>query len=152
MNLRPSRIRSVPKPVKELPQAIIAVDGKLTLFLPIPNRAVSPNAQRGQSKKAAINKSKKVKAHRFRAKVAMKNAMVLFDFDPALPRFTGYSLAFFFSTTRFRDDDNADASCKAYRDGIAEALGMDDRNLRKCALSTHAKDAAMPRVEFTLHP
>ena len=51
----------------------------------------------------------------------------------------------------FRDDDNADGSCKAYRDGIATALGMDDKRLKKCLLSTFANDAECPRVEITLH-
>ncbi len=63
----------------------------------------------------------------------------------------GYSLAFFFKTAAFRDDDNADGSCKAYRDGIAQALGIDDKTFKKIKLSTHAKDAANPRVEITIY-
>ena len=59
---------------------------------------------------------------------------------------------FFFKTSAFRDDDNADASVKAYRDGIAAALKMNDRDLRKCQLSTYAKDPLCPRVEITLYP
>lgn len=73
------------------------------------------------------------------------------DQGKPVPQFAGYSLAHYFKTAAWRDDDNADGACKAYRDGIAAALGIDDRGLRKLALSTFHKDAANPRVEITLH-
>lgn len=63
----------------------------------------------------------------------------------------GYSLAHYFPTFRFRDEDNADGSCKAYRDGICDALGIDDQDFCKIALSTRAKDAKNPRVEITIY-
>ena len=125
-------------------------DGLLTIFLPIPATACSPNARRGESRGAAIRKSKIIKAHRLLGKMAMAKAIVL-EGIPADVRFTGYSLAFYFRTAAFRDDDNADASIKAYRDGIASALGMNDRDLKKCRLSTYQKDAECPRVEITIH-
>ena len=31
---------------------------------------------------------------------------------------------------RKRDDDNIIASCKSYRDGVADALGVDDSTMR----------------------
>jgi hypothetical protein len=125
-------------------------DGSLTVSLPIPDRAVSPNARRGQSRWAAIAKSKVVKEHRKRARYVFEVAIEAHALKGRV--FTGYSLAHFFETAAFRDDDNADASCKAYRDGCAEALKMDDKGLRKCRLSTQAKDAECPRVEFTIYP
>lgn len=125
-------------------------DGSLTLSLPIPDRAVSPNAHRGQSRWAAIMKAKAVKAHRTRAKYAFETAVESRGLQGK--SWGGYSLAFFFETAAFRDDDNADASCKAYRDGCADALRMNDKALRKTQLSTHAKDAECPRVEMTIHP
>jgi hypothetical protein len=125
-------------------------DGSLTVSLPIPDRAVSPNAQRGQSRWAAIAKSRVVKEHRKRARFAFEAAIEARGLKDM--KWSGYSLAFYFETARFRDDDNADASCKAYRDGCAEALRMDDKGLRKCRLSAHAKDAECPRVEFTIYP
>jgi len=124
----------------------------ITITLPIPDRAVSPNAQRGQSKWAAIKKSKIVKAHRFRALVLVHNKLLNIRPIPAPSEWAGYSLAFFFKTAAFRDDDNADASCKAYRDGIADSLGINDKGFRKLKLSTHAKDAKNPRVEITIYP
>ena len=125
-------------------------DGRITLRLPIPSSICSPNARRGESRAAAIRKSKAIKAHRELSNLTCISALV--GKGIVNPRFSGYSLAFFWKTKAYRDDDNADASCKAYRDGIASALEMDDRNLRKCALSTHSKDASRPRVEITLHP
>lgn len=126
----------------------------MTITLPIPDRAVSPNARRGQSRRAAIAKAGVVKRHRLRAKLAALKVIgdAFHVRGLPVPAFAGYSLAHFFKTAALRDDDNADAACKAYRDGIAEALGMDDRGLRKLKLSTIAKDAANPRVEITLYP
>ncbi len=121
----------------------------LTLSLPIPDRTVSPNAQRGQSRWAAIVKSKAVKQHRKRAQFALEAALEQNGLKGV--KWSGYSLAFYFPTMAFRDDDNADGSCKAYRDGCATALKVDDKTLRKIKLSTHAKDSECPRVEFTLH-
>ena len=135
-------------PTAKLPDPVWK-DGQLTLYLPVPARACSPNARRGESRGAAIRKSKIIKAHRLLARLAMAKAILL-EGLPADVRFTGYCLDFFFRTAAFRDDDNADASIKAYRDGIASALRMNDRDLRKCRLSTYQKDAECSRVEITL--
>lgn len=40
-----------------------------------------------------------------------------------------YRIYWFFQTGRGPDGDNCGASCKAYMDGICQAIGMDDRNL-----------------------
>lgn len=125
----------------------------MTIVLPVPDRRIGPNASRGQSRGAALAKSRRIKLARRRAKIATLELLGLqyHSRDIPVPAFTGYTLAHFFKTTAFRDDDNADGACKAYRDGIAEALRIDDRQLPKLALSTMAKDAANPRVEITLH-
>lgn len=133
-------------PALKLPPPLLLPGGRVTLFFPIPTRACSPNACRGQSKAAALGKARAIRAHRLLAQFAMRQAGV------TEPDFTGYSLAFYFPTSAFRDDDNADASIKAYRDGIAQALRMNDRHMRKCRLSSYAKDAKLPRVEITLWP
>lgn len=126
----------------------------ITITLPIPDRAVSPNAKYGNSRFAAICKSKKVKEHKQRAFYIARD--VLYPDGTSSPlwnaEWAGYSLAFFFKTAAFRDDDNADASCKSYRDGIAKAIGIDDKGFKKLKLSTHAKDAKNPRVEITIYP
>ncbi len=120
----------------------------MIITLPIPDREVSPNASRGQSRWAAISKSKKVKLHRDRARIATIIAKQSFDCEQ-MP--VGYSLAHYFPTMAFRDEDNADGACKAYRDGICDAFGMSDKNFCKLALSTRAKDASNPRVEITIY-
>lgn len=131
------------------PSFLWCVSGALLLVLPLPSRRVSPNAQRGQSRGAALAKARHVKAHRFRAWAIAKAAtQSVFPF----PTFAGYSLSFHWPTAAYRDDDNADASCKAYRDGIASALAIDDRHLRKLSLSSHHKDKTNPRLEILLHP
>jgi crossover junction endodeoxyribonuclease RusA len=136
--------------MNNLPKPKWLENGALVLCLPLPAQGISPNARRGESRGAAIMKSRAVKAHRYQAFLAAKNAIVAAG-ARIMPEFAGYSLAFFFKTAAYRDDDNADGSCKAYRDGIADAVGMNDRHLRKLKLSTLSKDAICPRVEITLY-
>jgi len=126
----------------------------ITITLPIPDRAVSPNAGRGQSKWAAIKKSRKVKAHRENAKWVMLEALsnAGLCLETEMPEVSGYSLAFFFKTNYFRDEGNAEGSCKPAIDGICDALGINDRNFNKVKLTTRAKDAKNPRVEITIYP
>jgi crossover junction endodeoxyribonuclease RusA len=113
----------------------------VTIVLPIPSLKLSPN---GRSHWRTRNKLTRIAKRR----AMLETLRVLAGQAP--PRFTGYSLAHFFKST-FRDDDNADAACKAYRDGIAKALGIDDRDLPKVFLSTIQRDTKNPRVEITLH-
>ncbi len=67
------------------------------------------------------------------------------------PTVTAYSLVFHFKENRNRDDDNAAAACKAYRDGIADALRIDDSTLRIESLTANI-DRNQPRLEITLLP
>jgi len=119
----------------------------MKITLPIPDREVSPNASRGQSRWAAIKKSKLVKKHRNIANYAVSCLIDVNDHRKPV----GYSLAHFFPTMAFRDEDNADGACKAYRDGICDAFGMSDKNFCKLALSTRENDASNPRVEITIY-
>lgn len=120
----------------------------MTIVLPIPSRDLSPNGRLHWAGKSRLTKN----ARRL-AKLLTLEALGHACHAPGLPvpAFAGYSLAHYFPTAARRDDDNADAACKAYRDGIADALGIDDRQLPKVRLSTIAKDATNPRVEITLH-
>ena len=68
-----------------------------------------------------------------------------------MPSFTGYTLEFRHAMRRRRDDDNLAASCKAYRDGIADALGIDDFRLRLLAPPSQHIDRAQPCLRVTLH-
>lgn len=120
----------------------------ITISLPIPHRRISPNG-RGHWK----TKSKHTKLARQRAKLRTLEALGQHFHARGLPVpvFAGYSLRHYFPTAAERDDDNADGACKAYRDGIADALGVDDRGLKKLRLSEMGKDANEPRVEITLY-
>lgn len=70
----------------------------------------------------------------------------------APPSVKSYKLTFYFPTTRQRDDDNAAASFKAYRDGIADALRIDDHTLTADAAPTMLIDPANPRLEIRFLP
>lgn len=122
----------------------------IMITLPIPDRGVSQNAQRGQSKFAAIAKSKLVKQHRHAAHQMMKIAIARGYLEGA-GKPTGYALSFFYKTNLFRDEGNAEGSCKAYIDGICDALRMNDRHFNKKQLTQQAKDAKKPRVEITIY-
>ena len=113
----------------------------MTLSLPIPAAALWPNSRKHWRFKAMITKH-----HR---KLAM-DAVGLKPEGYQIREYNGYILAFFYPDKRRRDDDNAQASCKAYRDGIADALGVDDHTLRLAQIPTFAIDRENPRVEITL--
>lgn len=115
----------------------------MTLSLPIPHRGLSPNARIHWALKSSITK-----AHRVHAFMALRRELK----EPMDHPFSGYSLVFYHVDARRRDDDNAEASCKAYRDGIAQALGIDDHKLPKVRLSVFTIDRKNPRLEITLHP
>lgn len=123
----------------------------ITITLRMPSMAVSQNARTGNSKAAALHKARAVKAHRERAKLLLMAILNRPPFPITSPPL-GYSLAFYYRTTMFRDEGNAEGSCKAYIDGIADALRMNDRHFRKMQLTTQQKDATQPpRVEITLY-
>lgn len=69
------------------------------------------------------------------------------------PRFRSYTLVYRFrSRACIWDDDNAIASTKAHRDGIAHALRIDDKHLRLHALPALLVDPKHPGLTITLVP
>lgn len=122
----------------------------VTIPLPMPSRNVSPNASRGQSKLSAILKAKSVKQHRAAAHASMLVAIANGAIPPGQTP-VGYSLSFFYKTMLFRDEGNAEGSCKAYIDGICDALKITDRHFNKLELTKQAKDETKaPKVEINL--
>ena len=115
----------------------------ITITLALPSSKLSPNS-RGHW----TIKSRAVKLARQQAR--LKTLALLAG--AKAPAFAGYALAFFWPDKRHRDDDNALASCKAYRDGVADALGIDDRTLRLIQVPVMHHDKNNPRLEFTLCP
>lgn len=115
----------------------------MTLTLPLPTASHNPNSKAHWRKKA-------------KAKAEARNVAKLITLEalkgqPA-PPFTGYSLTFYHKQARKRDDDNLAASFKAYRDGIADALRIDDNALRQLTFPTSLIDPNKPRLEVTLLP
>lgn len=123
-----------------LPAGRLTAD-RLVVTLPIPPVSLRPNGQHGHWSTVR-------KARKYAKALANVRALVVLDGKPA-PCAVAYSLSYHFAATRW-DDDNAIASVKAYLDGIAKALGMDDRHLRFRELLT-ATDRKCPRLEIILH-
>lgn len=95
---------------------------RVELTLPWPDRALSPNGRPNRFAKARAIKAAKhiawaVTLEALRgAKVNWSAVRIHWTFHP--------------KTANSVDDDNAEASCKSFRDGIAKALGIDDAKFR----------------------
>lgn len=87
------------------------------IFLPWPDKSLSPNARVHWSSLA-------------RAKKAAKRTAYYTTLEAGIGRIDADSLSvkysFFPPDRRARDADNMLSSCKAYQDGIAAAIGIDD--------------------------
>lgn len=109
--------------------------------LPWPPKELSPNAR--------VHWSKKIKAaKRYRADcylLTKASALSVPEGDIIL------SLEFVPPDRRARDDDNCVAAFKAGRDGIAEALGIDDSRFRTL-LSMSEEPVKHGRVRVKLLP
>lgn len=115
----------------------------MIISLPIPAASIWPNSRTHWRRKAEITKS-----HRQAAKNVTNMMISRPNYKPVT--YHGYHLAFYYKDARRRDDDNAAASCKAFRDGIADALGVDDNTLKLLEIPTFQIDRENPRVEITL--
>lgn len=89
-----------------------------TITLPYPDKILSPNARPHWAKKSPVTKSARTAAW-----ALTKAAQARVDHDGPI----ALAVTFHAPDNRRRDRTNAEASCKAYFDGIADALGVDDR-------------------------
>lgn len=92
----------------------------MRIVLPWPSKDLSPNARVHWSRKAKASKSARAAGHMLAMLAGCKSWQ--------LP--TGRVhlwIDFYPPTKRLPDDDNMLARCKPYRDGIADALGIDDK-------------------------
>lgn len=115
----------------------------MRIELPWPHRDLQPNSRGHWRKRAAAAKKAKAYAHwatleqRRPEPLPTGKLLLMIDFVPP--------------DRRRRDDDNLIASFKSYRDGIAQALGIDDARF-----VTHAtvSDETIPdgRVMVTIAP
>lgn len=148
----------------------------MTIILPLPDRLVSPNGRGHWGVRSRAVREHRSRAFlatlallgaetlplRINRGVAVKmgvrgplNDAAWLEIGRRLhgrprPRFRGYGLTFYWPTARKRDDDNAPASCKAYRDGIASALGVDDSTLIQLEVPRFEIDRENPRLEVRL--
>lgn len=113
------------------------------LTLPLPKKVLSPNARPNRFAKSAA-----VKTHRDTAR--RKAYLMMRDWDfPA--GFVVVSLQYHaYWKGRGKDDVNLLASCKAYEDGVQDALRQDDStwSLEK---PVHHKDPDNPRLEIHIN-
>ncbi|MFC0708972.1 endodeoxyribonuclease RusA [Azorhizophilus paspali] len=88
----------------------------IELELPWPPKELSPNARTHWAKRSKVAKGYRTACHLLAKKAGLVTpagrAMLLLEFVPP--------------DRRRRDDDNMLASFKAGRDGLADALGIDD--------------------------
>lgn len=119
----------------------------ILIVLPWPSAALSPNA-RSHWRRVAAHK-KKARADGANATLAAFNGTAREVRDSLAGDFgIAVNVAFFPPDNRRRDADNAVASMKAYLDGIADALRVDDRRF---VPSFRFADVEKPgRVEVSL--
>lgn len=121
----------------------------MRVILPWPDRRLSPNARIHWRAKAPVT-----------AKARKDAAYLTYDAMPAGARevrqhFSGegpisYQVTFYPPDKRHRDDDSMIAMLKAARDGIADALGVNDRRFRP---QYYFEEPCKPgRVEVVLCP
>jgi len=102
------------------PQHISAAEWRIGIDLPWPAKALHPNERPHWRKKAAAVKSARFAACQMAkpiGKIGEDAIKVTCIFSPPLPK-------------RNRDLDNLIAACKAYFDGIADAIGVNDSCFR----------------------
>lgn len=99
----------------------------MIITLPWPDKRLNPNARMHFRALAAVKKQARTDAH-ILATVAipLSAKRAIAAGDGKIP----IEIRFYPPDNRHRDDDNAIASFKAARDGIADALGVDDRRFR----------------------
>lgn len=114
------------------------------IMLPWPPSILSPNARAHWSAK-----SKAAKAYRTLCGWHTKSGNVVIDWEGTVHMW----ITFYPPDKRHRDDDNCVSSFKNGRDGIADALGINDKRFRIHPwLSTETVKGGAVRVAFTNGP
>lgn len=93
----------------------------MNIQLPFPAKILWPN---GRGHHMAVHRE--FQKHKTWAYLAVRSVLPP-GFHPALEKRVSWSATFYPKTAHAIDDDNARASLKAYQDGIALALGVDDK-------------------------
>lgn len=119
----------------------------LILDLPLPNTELSPNKKSGRhwSSTFATKKMDRQIGYML-TKQALAHQIIDFDKNDCLL----CEMVFIFKNNKHLDDDNALASFKPMQDGIFEALGLDDRMIKKRTIDTRLTDKIHPKLLLTL--
>lgn len=112
------------------------------LTLPWPPRELSPNSRTHWRKKSPITK-----AYKHTCWALCKDSGITVPDAPKIAMW----IDFYPPDRRARDDDNMIASFKAGRDGVALALGIDDKRFR-CFPHVSDKIGGVVKVRFTELP
>lgn len=116
----------------------------MKIILEWPNPALSPNARGHWTKKS--NAAKKARKHAHDAVLMLGyNNDCVNEYEGVIT----FSIAFYPPDNRHRDDDNLIAMMKPYRDGIADALQINDRRFKTVA-EIMPPEKGKKRVEVTL--
>lgn len=99
------------------------------ISLPWPDKRLSPNARSHWSRTSRVKRNARQEAALL-ARAALGPGVKAIGVELAEGGSIPVKITFYPPDRRFRDDDNMIASFKAARDGIADALGIDDRKFR----------------------
>jgi len=96
----------------------------MIVTLPYPDRRLSPNARTHWAVLAKVKKLARADANTLATiAIPLKDKRAIAATEGRIP----IEIRFYPPDGRHRDDDNAVGSFKAARDGLADALGVDDR-------------------------
>ena|SRR6478609_7478741 len=119
----------------------------LTIALPWPDRRLSPNARLHWRPKAALTAKARADAHLLALEAAgYALGSIRADLAGDLP--IELTITFYPPDRRHRDDDGMIGGFKAYRDGIADALHVNDRRFRPFYQFAGAEPPGRVEVRF----
>ena len=110
----------------------------MALVLSWPPAQLTPNSRCHWAQKARVAKRARGEAYVLARAYLSENHII---FNPKAVEKISIEYTFTPPDRRARDDDNLIAAMKPYRDGIAQALGMDDN----CFRTQEAAFASVPR-------
>lgn len=111
----------------------------MQITLPHPSKYLNPNGDRANG--MAVSAARK----RARSLAATVTAAAA----DAYTHYTTYHITWNYFGTQLPDDDNIIARCKSYKDGICDALGINDKTLH-CSGVTFIRDKATKKT-LTIH-
>lgn len=115
------------------------------ITLPWPDNRLSPNARIHWSKRREVVKAaREAAAWTVKAQMPLHARQAVAQGEEPIP----VTISFIPPDHRRRDDDNMVASFKAARDGIADALGVDDRRFRPHYLFCQPEKVGKIEVRF----